>query len=115
MEEAIRDQVSEEALQTIFYENLNPHGIGKMFQVSFSGFAFKFTGLTVPQEDGSTQYFIIMQPMIEGVKVKSFARNDDLPILEQCMECLNIYAGTDEFKHYVDIIQNQNQNNQPTN
>ena len=113
MEEAIKDQVSDEALQTIFYENINAHGIGKMFQVSFSGFAFKFTGLTVPQEDGSTHYFVIMQPMIEGVKVKSFVRNEDLSILDQCFECLNKYAGTDEFKHYVYIIQNQN--NQTTN
>tara|TARA_B100001540_G_C15688498_1_gene588163 strand:- start:606 stop:947 length:342 start_codon:yes stop_codon:yes gene_type:complete len=111
MEEAIKDQVSDEALQTIFYETINAHGIGKMFQVSFSGFAFKFTGLTVPQEDGSTHYFIIMQPMIEGVKVKSYARNEELSILDQCMECLNMYAGTDEFKHYVDIIQNQNSTN----
>ncbi len=110
MEEAIRNQVSAEALQTIFYENINSRGIGKMFQVSFSGFAFKFTGLTVQHDDDSIKHYVIMQPMIEGVKVKTYERNTDLTILDQCLEILNVYAGTDEFKHYLDIIQNQNTN-----
>lgn len=110
MEEAIRNQVSNEALQTIFYENINSSGIGKMFQLEFTGFAFKFTGLTAIH-DNPIKYYIVMQPMIEGVRVKTYDRNTDLTILEQCMEILNVYSGSEEFNHYLDIIKNQNSAN----
>ncbi len=111
MEEAIRDQVSNEALQTIFYENINQQGIGKMFQLEFSGFAFKFTGLTVQHDSEPVTFYVVMQPMIEGVRVKTYDRNTDLTILEQCMEILNVYSGSEEFNHYLDIIKNQNSAN----